>query len=158
MRDALPSFQPVPNEARVSSATWSRGAQNATIVSIHFVNHQGEEAVLQYVTLNGTSETVMVVIPDNLDTTKAKIYTIVDKQVNVIDTADATQSGGAIAAAGPNCNQTQMINCLRAWGCSGWALTSCIVAFLSCPFTLWGCVAAFASSAYCGGAFTRCWI
>jgi len=156
LRGALSSFQAVPNEARVSSAIWSAGAQNAIIASIHFADHQGKEAVLQYVAVNGSSETVMIVIPDNLDTTRAKIYTVAGRQVNVIDTSAALPSGASIAASS-NCNQTQMINCLQAWGCSGWALTSCIVAFLSCPFTLFGCVAAFACSAYCGGAFSQCW-
>lgn len=154
LQSKLPLFKPVPNEARVSSAVWAGGAQKAIIVSIHFVNPRGGEAILQHVTMNGTSETVMVVIPNISDPAKAMIYTVVDKQINMIDTAAVN---AAQAAAGSGCNQTQMISCLQAYGCSGWALTSCIVAFVTCPFTLWGCVAAFACSAYCGGAFSQCW-
>lgn len=158
LRGALPAeFEAVLQEARVSSATWARGTQNAIIVSVPFVNHQGEQAVLQQITLNGVTESVMAVIPGDLDTTQAKIYTVVDEQVNVIDTALAASPDVAAAAVPPTCTRTAVINCVKASGCSGLALTMCITSLLTCPWTVIGCIAATVCTAYCGVSFSRCW-
>lgn len=156
LRGALPSFHPVPNEARVTSAVWAEGTQQAIIVAIHFTNHHGEGAILQQITLNGTVESItMVRIPDNLDTTKAKIYKIVNKQVDVINLG--AMSSGFANATSTSCTRDLMISCLQQYGCSGWTLVACITALLTCPFTLWGCVAAYACTLYCGGAWSNCW-
>lgn len=158
LRRALPSFHPVPNEARVTSAVWAEGTQKAIIVAIHFTNHHGEGAILQQVTLNGTLKSItMVRIPDNLDTTKARIYKIVNKQVDVINIG-ATPSGVAnVTSTSTSCTRDLMISCLQQYGCSGWTLTACIASLLTCPWTLWGCVAAYACTLYCGGAWSNCW-
>lgn len=158
LRSRLPSpFQPVLKEARVSSAVWANRTQNALLVSIPFLNHQGEDAVLQQVTLNGATETMMVVIPEDLDITKARIYTIGGKEIRVIDAATTTAFDAVAAAVPPTCNRTAIINCVKGSGCSGLALTMCVTSLLTCPWTVIGCIAATVCTIYCGVSFSKCW-
>lgn len=133
LQKALPLFEPVPDEAKVTYAEWAKGSQKATIVSVHFMGPRGEEAILQQVIANSISETIMVTISSDLDIGTAKAYVVYEgSKIEIINLSDIGQVG-VQAQSSSSCNRDAMISCLRAWGCSGWTLTSCIVALLSCP-------------------------
>jgi hypothetical protein len=157
LREKLPAFQPALGESKVTSAVWSKGTQKATVVAIPFTNPQKAEAVLQYITVNGVTQSIMVEFTDPSNLTKARMYSVANQQVNFVDSTSNVQPGGLSTASGSNCNKNKMIACLQAWGCSGLALTLCIAAFISCPFFIGSCIAAWACTLYCGGAFSKCW-
>lgn len=81
LQGKLPSFQPIVDEARVTSAVWSKGTQQAIVVAIPFKNLQEAEAVLQHVTTNGIPQPVMIEFTDKADMTKARMYTVAKNQV-----------------------------------------------------------------------------
>lgn len=157
LRRALSSFEPVMTEARVASAVWSNGAQQAIIVGVPFTNDHGAEAALLHVITNGVPETVMVEFLDKTDKTKAKIYTISGEQVNAVDASPRKLTLENATTTSAACTTDCLIQCLSLWGCSGLALTLCTVFILTCPFFIGSCVAAWTCTLYCGGAFSYCW-
>lgn len=155
LQRALPSFKPIIGEARVTSAVWSKGDQQAIVVGIPFRSAQGTEAALTYINTKGMPQSVMVEFTDQTDLSKGKIYYIDGDQVTVVD---ANPEGiFSKTSSGASCTTSCLIQCLPLWGCSGLALTLCIAAILSCPFFIGSCVAAWACTLYCGGAFSYCW-
>ena len=154
---SLPSFKPDIKQSRVTSATWSSGAQQALIVEVPFTNPHEFEAVLLYVVTNGVPQTVIVEFVDPLDKTRAKVYTLSSKEVSVEEASPrilAIDSSASVTAT--SCTTSCIINCLPTYGCSGMALTLCAASLLSCPFFLGSCIAAAVCTLYCGVAFSKC--
>lgn len=154
---SLPSFQPVTSQAHVTDMSWANGTQKATVISIPFKDPQNNIAVLQCVMNDAVAEINVVQFLDKEDWTSAKIHTIKNGNVSIIDAnLHSIKLGEPIETQASACTAQTLIQCLGLWGCSGLALATCAAGLILCPFTIWSCIAVYTCSLYCGGAWSYC--
>jgi len=76
LRAALPGFETVVTEAKVSAAVWARGTRDATIVGIPLVGPNGAEAALYQFAMSGERSAFVVEFPDPSDRGVATLHTV----------------------------------------------------------------------------------
>lgn len=158
LQKSLKSFAPVVDEAHVTEMSWENGMQNVTVISIPFMNPEGDTAVLQCVIKDEVAEINMAEFLNQDDLSKAKIHTVKNGKIAGFDADLATTSvGRQLVTESSTCTAQILIQCLGLWGCSGLALTTCATALLLCPFTIWSCIAVYTCTLYCGGAWSQCY-
>ncbi|MBE0411502.1 MAG: hypothetical protein IBX69_17395 [Anaerolineales bacterium] len=157
LSESLASYHPITKESHVTSLLWANGTQKANVISIPFIDHQNNIAVLQYVTKNGFSEINMVEFLDQKDLKKAKIHSIEKGNISTFEVnPEVAFAEGSDNNLSSTCTPSILIQCLGLWGCSGYALVVCSAALLLCPFTIWSCFAVYTCLLYCGGAWSYC--